>query len=72
MTSRPGSCSGPALGLAALFLYLDTTSSSTTGVSVTVLFGSLFAIDRSLTRSVALLGLVALGTRRSAVTAGCS
>lgn len=32
-----------ALGLSALFLYLDTTRSSTTGVTVTVLFGSLFS-----------------------------
>ena len=51
---------GAGLGLAALFLYLDTTSSSTTGVSVTVLFGSLFAIDRSLLTPATLLGLVAL------------
>lgn len=52
---------GAGLGLAALFLYLDTTSSSTTGVSITVLFGSLFAIDPSLTGTIALLGLIAVG-----------
>jgi zinc/manganese transport system permease protein len=51
---------GAGLGLAALFLYLDTTSSSTTGVSITVLFGSLFAIDPSLTGTIALLGLIAV------------
>src|ERR1700760_2198017 len=32
---------GAALGLSALFLYLDTTKHSTTGATVTVLFGSL-------------------------------
>lgn len=52
---------GAGLGLAALFLYLDTTSSTTTGVSITVLFGSLFAIDPSLTSTIALLGVVAVG-----------
>lgn len=36
---------GAALGVAALLLYLDTTASSTTGVTVTVLFGSLFALS---------------------------
>lgn len=52
---------GAGLGLAALFLYLDTTRSSTTGVSVTILFGSLFAIVPSQTSEIALLGLLALG-----------
>jgi zinc/manganese transport system permease protein len=52
---------GAGLGLAALFLYLDTTSSSTTGVSITVLFGSLFAIDPSLTGTIGALGFVAVG-----------
>src|SRR6516165_11900503 len=33
---------GAALGLAALFLYLGTQSSSTTGASFTILFGSIF------------------------------
>jgi len=36
---------GAVLGLSALLLYFDTTSSSTTGVTVTVLFGSLFAVS---------------------------
>jgi zinc/manganese transport system permease protein len=36
---------GAVLGLSALLLYLDTTSNSTTGVTVTVLFGSLFSIS---------------------------
>jgi len=50
---------GAGLGLAALFLYLDT-SSGTSGVSVTVLFGSLFAVDRSLTTTIAALAVVPL------------
>jgi zinc/manganese transport system permease protein len=35
---------GAALGLAALFLYLATQSSSTTGASFTILFGSIFVL----------------------------
>jgi zinc/manganese transport system permease protein len=38
---------GAALGIAALLLYFDTTHSSTTGASISVLFGSLFVIDTS-------------------------
>jgi zinc/manganese transport system permease protein len=38
---------GAAIGLAALFLYLDSTSSSNTGAAVTVLFGSLFTVESS-------------------------
>ena len=52
---------GAGLGLAALFLYLDTTSSSTTGASVTILFGSLFAVSVSMLPSVVGLGLVCVG-----------
>ncbi len=48
---------GAALGLAALFLYFDSTHSSTTGVSMTVLFGSLFVINPSVIPIV--LGLCA-------------
>jgi zinc/manganese transport system permease protein len=36
---------GAGLGLAALFLYLDATHQSTTGTTVTVLFGSLFSVS---------------------------
>ena len=36
---------GAVLGVSAQLLYLDTTSSSTTGVTVTVLFGSLFTVS---------------------------
>jgi len=39
---------GAGLGLAALFLYLDITSMSTTGAAITVLFGSMFAIPASI------------------------
>ncbi|HZT97208.1 MAG TPA: metal ABC transporter permease [Chloroflexota bacterium] len=52
---------GAALGLAALFLYLDTTTSSTTGATVTVLFGSIFTLDPTTVPVVAVLGIVALG-----------
>jgi len=38
---------GASLGLAALFLYLGTTSSSTTGASQEILFGSIFSTDSS-------------------------
>ena len=40
---------GAALGLAALFLYLGSATTSTTGASFTILFGSIFviaAVDR--------------------------
>jgi zinc/manganese transport system permease protein len=39
-----GVVTGAGLGLAALFLYFDVTSMSTTGAAVTVMFGSMFAI----------------------------
>lgn len=39
---------GAATGLAALFLYLGTTLSSTSGAPVAILFGSLFAVDAGL------------------------
>jgi len=35
---------GSGLGLAALFLYLESTHQSTTGTTVSVLFGSLFSV----------------------------
>lgn len=47
---------GAALGLAALFLYLDTTVHNTSGAAVTVLFGSIFTISGS---TVPLVGLLA-------------
>src|ERR1700735_3961667 len=38
---------GAATGLAALFLYLDSTTSATTGASQQILFGSIFVIASS-------------------------
>lgn len=51
---------GAALGLAALFLYFDTTHSSTTGASITVLFGSMFVISTSLVPIIIVLSICAL------------
>ncbi len=51
---------GASLGLAALFLYLDTTHSTTTGATTTVLFGSIFTISTSLVPVVLLLGVATL------------
>ena len=36
---------GAVLGVSALLLYFDTTQSSTTGATVTIMFGSLFAVS---------------------------
>jgi zinc/manganese transport system permease protein len=49
---------GAALGLAALFLYLDTTQGSGNGSTITILFGSIFAISSSTIPAV--VALVAL------------
>jgi zinc/manganese transport system permease protein len=38
---------GTALGLAALFLYLDATNGATTGATQQLLFGSIFTVDPS-------------------------
>lgn len=51
---------GAGLGLAALFLYLGTTATSTTGATVTILFGSIFAIPSSTVPWVLLLALISL------------
>jgi len=53
---------GAAIGLAALFLYLDTTSNSTTGATVTILFGSVFAISSSTIPLILLLSVLVLAT----------
>ena len=53
---------GAALGLAALFLYLGTQESSTTGASFTILFGSMFAITPSTVPALIVSALVALVT----------
>jgi zinc/manganese transport system permease protein len=49
---------GASLGLAALFLYEDTVSSSTTGATVNVLFGSIFTLPPGITTVIAVLGAV--------------
>jgi zinc/manganese transport system permease protein len=51
---------GAGLGLTALFLYLDMTSSSTTGAAITVMFGSMFAIDPSIVPLALGVGIVAV------------
>ncbi len=51
---------GAALGLTALFLYWDTTIRSTTGATVTVLFGSLFTISSGVVPALAILSAVSL------------
>jgi zinc/manganese transport system permease protein len=52
---------GAVLGVSALLLYLDTTSSSTTGVTVTVLFGSLFAISGATVPAAVTFAALGLG-----------
>jgi zinc/manganese transport system permease protein len=49
---------GAALGLSALLLYFDTTRSSTTGATVTILFGSLFSLSGSTVPAMVALGSV--------------
>jgi zinc/manganese transport system permease protein len=51
---------GASLGLAALFLYEDTISSSTTGATVNVLFGSIFTLPPDITTVVAVLGVTSM------------
>ena len=53
---------GAALGLAALFLYLGTQASSTTGASFTILFGSIFVITTSTVPALIASALLALAT----------
>ena len=52
---------GGGLGLSALLLYLSTTTESTTGAAVTVLFGSIFAVSSSTLPLVVVVGALALG-----------
>jgi zinc/manganese transport system permease protein len=49
-----------ALGLAALFLYLDTTKGASTGATQQLLFGSIFTIDPSTVPLVVALSALAL------------
>jgi zinc/manganese transport system permease protein len=52
---------GAGLGLAALFLYWDTTRTSTTGAPITILFGSMFTIDSSIVPVIAAFSVAAVG-----------
>ena len=51
---------GAGIGLAALFLHLYTTEHSTTGATVTILFGSVFAISSTTIPLILLLGAIVL------------
>ena len=51
---------GGSIGLAALFLYLGTTSGATTGATQQILFGSIFSIDSSTIPLVAVFSAVAI------------
>jgi zinc/manganese transport system permease protein len=53
---------GAGLGLAALFLYLGTQYSSTTGASFTILFGSIFVLTSSTVPALITSALLALAT----------
>jgi zinc/manganese transport system permease protein len=53
---------GGGFGLAALFLYLGTTYDTTTGATVTILFGSVFALSSSVLPLVAAFGALGLAT----------
>jgi zinc/manganese transport system permease protein len=52
---------GAGFGLAALFLYLGTTYTSTTGATVTILFGSPFTLSSSTLPLVLVFGAIAAG-----------
>ncbi len=51
---------GVAIGLAALFLYLDTTATATTGATQQILFGSIFTTQASTIPIVVAFSVVAL------------
>lgn len=51
---------GGALGITALFLYLGTLRSASTGASFTILFGSIFVVSPDTVPAVVAAGLVAL------------
>lgn len=51
---------GAAIGLAALFLYLDSTQGSGNGSTVTILFGSIFAISSTTIPAVVALAALAV------------
>lgn len=51
---------GAATGLSALFLYLITLSTSSTGTTQSILFGSVFSVEPSTLPDAAVLGLLVL------------
>jgi zinc/manganese transport system permease protein len=51
---------GFGFGLAALFLYLDSTFHNTTGAAITILFGSIFALSNSDLPLVIIFGAIVL------------
>ncbi len=53
---------GAAIGLSALFLYLTSVTTATTGATQQILFGSIFTTTTSTTVAVAVLGTVALAS----------
>ncbi|TDN63043.1 zinc/manganese transport system permease protein [Paraburkholderia sp. BL10I2N1] len=53
---------GAGLGLAALLLYMDVTSGSTTGAAITIMFGSMFAIPASIVPLALVVSVGALVT----------
>ena len=62
---------GAGIGLAALFLYLDTTYHNTTGATVTILFGSVFAISSSTIPLIAAAQRCSCSRSRSRSTGRC-
>ena len=55
---------GAAIGLSALFLYLDTTARATTGATQQILFGSIFTTAGGTIPVVAFFSALALGLHR--------
>ncbi len=53
---------GAGLGLSALFLYFDITTTSTTGAAVMVMFGSMFALSPNLVWPAVIVAALGLGT----------
>jgi zinc/manganese transport system permease protein len=51
---------GAAIGLSALFLYLTTTTTATTGATQEILFGSIYTTTPGTTTAVAILGGIAV------------
>jgi zinc/manganese transport system permease protein len=51
---------GAAIGLSALFLYLDTTASATTGATQQILFGEIFIVDSGIVPAVVIFSVVSV------------